>query len=110
MHDLFNDYPNSPGHRGVSTSIEAAEAIAPAAPVIRERVFRAVSAAGPNGLTVMEFVARSGVDDRGAQPRFSELRSARRIADSGQRRKNPSGVRAIVWTLPCHAQAPGESA
>lgn len=103
-----SQYPECPGHRGVSTSIEAAESIAPTAPAIRERVFKAVSDAGAAGITVVEFCARYGVDRMGAQPRFTEVRAARRITDSGTRRKNPSGVNAIVWTLPQFERGPSD--
>ena len=109
--DLFGHvepdrYPDAPGHRGIETSIAAAEAIASSAPVIRERVLRAISDAGPSGLTVIEFCNRTGVDRMGAQPRFSELRKERRIIDSGLRRKNPSGVNAIAWALPIYERGP----
>jgi len=107
--DLFS-FPHSPGHRGISTSMEAAECIAPAAAFLRDKVLRAVTHAGHRGITVLEFCGLYGVDRMGAQPRFSELRRMQKIADSGQRRPNPSGVRAIVWSLPEHVQAPPQRA
>jgi hypothetical protein len=104
--DLF-DYASSAGHRGVETSVDAARAMSTSAPALRDKVFRAVAAAGERGLTVLEMCQRHGLDRMGVQPRFSELRSMRKIADSGLRRKNPSGVRAICWTLPEHVREPG---
>lgn len=99
--NLF-DYSAGPGHRGIDTSIAAADAIASGAVVLRDKVLATVSAAGPVGVTVVEMAIRQGLDRMGIQPRFSELRAMGRIADSGLRRKNPSGVSAIVWTLPQH--------
>lgn len=104
MMDLF-DYESGPGHRGVDTSIEAAEAIRSAAVVLRDKVLAAVTAARDNGITVVEMANRDGLDRMSIQPRFSELRSMRKIVDSGQRRKNPSGINAIVWTLPWNVAA-----
>ena len=104
---MSDTYPDAPGHRGVDTSIEAAEKIAPAAAAIRAKVLRAIAAAGSQGLTVLEGCEQYGWDRHGAQPRFSELKLAHAIRDSGQRRRNPSGVRAIVWVL---AEAQGDLA
>lgn len=95
-----NDYPENPGHRGVDTSIEAAQKVASIAPVLREKVLQGVAAAGANGLTVLEGCERFGWDRHGVQPRFTELKVLGKIIDSGQRRRNPSGVRAIVWVTP----------
>ena len=95
-HDLFS----IPGHRGVETSIEAARVIQPAVKLLTGRVMVAVTEAAANGITVVEMAMRDGLDRMAIQPRFSELRKAGKIADSGLRRKNPSGVNAIVWTLP----------
>lgn len=103
--DLF-DYENGPGHRGIDTSIEAADAIASSAGVLRDKVLTAVTAARDSGITVVEMANRDNLDRMSIQPRFSELRSMRKIADSGQRRKNPSGINAIVWTLPEYVRAP----
>jgi hypothetical protein len=95
-------YPTIPGHRNVDTSIEAADRIAPSAPLLASQVLTAVTAAGPRGITVVEMATAHSLDRMGIQPRFSELRALGKIADSGMRRRNPSGVRAIVWTLPEH--------
>lgn len=95
-----DDYPNTPGHRGVDTSMEAAEKVASIAPAIREKVLQGVAAAGAAGLTVLEGCQQFGWDRHGAQPRFTELKALGKIIDSGQRRRNPSGVRAIVWVTP----------
>ena len=100
--DLFD----LPGHRGVDTSVEAAEHIAPAAALLRDKVLAAVTRAGPAGITVVEMATRESLDRMAIQPRFSELRKDRKIADSGRRRKNPSGVNAICWVLPEHVARP----
>ena len=43
--DLFTPrYPNSPGHRGVSTSIAAAEAVKPKAATLRAGVLECLKA------------------------------------------------------------------
>ena len=97
MNAHYFPYQGGPGRQPVDTSIEAAVKIAPFAPAIAGKVLQAVIAAGPLGLTVLEGCARYGWDRHGAQPRFTELKLAGKIADSGQRRRNPSGVRAIAW-------------
>lgn len=97
---MSNDYPNAPGHRSVDTSIDAAEHIAPAVPILSAKVLTAVINAGERGITVVEMANAHNLDRMGIQPRFSELRALGKIVDSGMRRKNPSGVSAIVWTLP----------
>ena len=62
--------------------------------------------AAPSGQAVLDFGQISafvrkaeamGVDRTTAQPRTSELRLRHMIKDSGQRRRNASGKRAIVW-------------
>lgn len=94
------DYPDGPGHRGVDTSIEAAEKMAPAAAALRVKILKAVAAAGPDGLTILEGCAQQGWDRFGAQPRFTELKLAHEIVDSGQRRRNPSGVSGTgIWKM-----------
>lgn len=57
----------------------------------------AVRSAGPYGLTAHEVAFRMRLDRASVQPRLSELRDKGLIADRGQRRRNTSGRRAIVW-------------
>ncbi|MCR5872250.1 MULTISPECIES: hypothetical protein [unclassified Sphingomonas] len=96
-------YPDRPGHRGIDTSVFAAEAIAPDLGRLQRTVLHAVRAAGRSGATTEELAAILDIDRGSVQPRTSELRSKRLIADSGLRRRNSNGKRAIVWTLPEHA-------
>lgn len=99
-------YPDGPGDRGVETSVKASEHIRPHVARLQGLALAAIRAAGPLGLTTLELAAAVGVDSASIQPRTSELRRKREIVDSGQRRRNPSGVRAIVWTLPEFEVAP----
>ncbi|MDY7525846.1 winged helix-turn-helix domain-containing protein [Sphingomonas sp. 10B4] len=92
----YNDRPGSKGQ--AETSGEAAEAIASEARVIRQKVMRALYQC-PAGLTAEEIAERIGHSRPATQPRTSELRSAGRIFDSGHRRRNASGKRAIVWSV-----------
>lgn len=92
-----NPYPQTPGHRGVSTSIEAGEAIAEGIGTLRKLALKLIRDAGLAGLTALETCREAGVDRIAMQPRLSELKRMKLIADSGQRRLNPSGIRAIVW-------------
>ena len=101
-------YPHMPGHRGIPTSIAAAEDLAPAAGRLQRMVLDAIAAAGPLGRSTNEIADQLELDRNSIQPRTSELRSKRLIADSGLRRRNANGKRAIVWTLPEHVlPAPG---
>lgn len=90
-------YPNSPGHRGVDTSIEAAGAIARKLGRLQTLTHKAICSAGYNGATSHELCERLDMANTSIQPRISELRRMGRIKDSGQRRRNASGVSAIVW-------------
>lgn len=56
-----------------------------------------INAAGATGLTAHETSTALKFDRTSIVPRLSELRRRGRIADSGQRRRNASGRRAIVW-------------
>lgn len=104
MGDLFDlpSYPDGPGHRGVETSVQAADAIAPNARSLQAKVLAAIRQAGGSGLTTNECCDRLGFDRDSIQPRTSELRAKRLIVDSGQRRRNASGKRAIVWVAVEH--------
>jgi len=96
--DLFTQvYPDMPGHRGVDTSIAAAEGIAPVTARLQSLALTAIRAAGSGGLTTNELAERLDIVREAVQPRTSELRQMGKIRDSGQRRKNASGKSAIVW-------------
>ena len=90
-------YPDTPGHRGVDTSIMAAKAVAGIAGPLRRLVYKAIFAAGPRGLTTDEIAAALAMPRYSVQPRTTELKHGRRIHDSGRRRPNASGCNAIVW-------------
>lgn len=98
MSDLFTpSYPDSAGHRGVETSVAAAEALAPILGRLQGLVLAAIADAGESGLTANELAARLDMDRCALQPRTSELRQMGKIRDSGMRRPNANGKRAIVW-------------
>ncbi len=91
-------YPDSPGHRHIDTSMEAAEALAPKLGRLQRMAERTIRAAGDHGLTADELATRLNMDRYSIQPRTSELRRKGVIRDSGKRRPNSTGKRAIVWT------------
>ena|SRR5690242_1064017 len=90
-------YPDVPGHRGVDTSIDAARSIGISASRLQRIALRAIRSAGARGLTTNELAARVRIDRDSIQPRTSELRERGLIRDSGARRLNANGKRAIVW-------------
>ena len=90
-------YPALPGHRGVDTSVAAAAFLAQGLGYLQAKAFRAIAESGARGLTTNEIAQKLGIDRGSIQPRTSELRAKGRIRDSGQRRQNANGKRAIVW-------------
>lgn len=91
-------YPSEPGHRGIDTSAAAAASFTAAGLGYLQRVvFKAIADAGDAGLTTNEVAEQLRIDRGSIQPRTSELRAKRRIRDSGQRRQNANGKKAIVW-------------
>ena len=97
-------YPATPGHRWVGTSMEAADTIAPKVGRLQRMTLAAIRDAGWNGLTADEAAERLNADRYSIQPRTSELKLLGLIVDSKQRRKNRTGKRAIVWTVPEHVR------
>lgn len=95
-YDLLT-YPHRPGHRGEETSIEAADHIEPHVGHLQQLALDAIEASGERGMTALEVCAHTGVDRIAMQPRVTELRQMGLIHKSGMKRKNPSGVSAIVW-------------
>jgi DNA-directed RNA polymerase specialized sigma24 family protein len=90
-------YPDHPGAQDTDTSREAAEAIEPVSGRLRRTVHAAIVRAGEHGLTTNECADALGIDKGSIQPRTSELQVLGKIKDSGLRRPNASGKRAIVW-------------
>ena len=90
-------YPSTPGHRGIDTSMAAAEALERGLGYLQALVFRTIFSAGADGMTTNEIADCLAIDRGSIQPRTSELRAKRRIKDSGRRRLNANGKKAIVW-------------
>ena len=93
----MSTYPDAPGHRNVDTSIAAADALAPKLGRLQRMAETAIRDAGLHGLTADELAKRLDLDRWSIQPRTSELKRKGLIRDSGLRRPNASGKRAIVW-------------
>lgn len=93
----MTEYPDFPGHRGVETSVQAAQDFAPKLGRLQRLAEMAIRQAGAAGLTADELAARVGFDRWSIQPRTSELRRMGKIRDSGLRRSNGTGKNAIVW-------------
>lgn len=93
----MSTYPDAPGHRGVETSIAAAQSLAPKLGPLQRMAEKAIREAGKDGLTADELAERLERDRYSIQPRTTELKCKGLIRDSGQRRPNSSGKLAIVW-------------
>lgn len=93
----MTEYPNSPGHRGIETSAEAARSIEISVGHLQRIALRAIRAAGARGLTTHELAEMVRIHRDSIQPRTSELRRRGLIQDSGARRINATGKHAIVW-------------
>lgn len=106
----MSGYPDAPGHRGVQTSVEAGEAIAPDLGRLQRMAERAIRAAGDKGLTADELAARLGMARWSIQPRTTELQRKGFIQDSGHRRRNVTGKRAIVWVSATGGDTPNAGA
>ncbi len=78
------------------TSAAAYAGIMDAAGHLRAIVHQALYA-HPAGLTVDEVCALAGYPRYSLQPRFSEMLKKGIIRDTGLRRRNVSGAKAIVW-------------
>lgn len=87
-------YPHQPGFKRRGTSEDAADAIAPNAATLRAKVRAALE---ERPMTADETADYLGVDKLSIRPRFSELSAVSEIEDSGLRRQNRSGKKAIVW-------------
>lgn len=90
-------YGGMPGFKERTTSRSAARAVAASAPLLRERVFAAIRAAGERGLTPDEAAAKIGETVLATRPRVTELSKGGRIVETGERRTNASGLKAKCW-------------
>jgi hypothetical protein len=107
-HPLRGKYPNSPGHRGIDTSMGAANALASSLGPLQSLTFSYIAGCGASGATSDECAAGLGLDRRTIQPRTSELKLKGLITDSGLRRRNATHKLAIVWTLPQFKRTVGD--
>jgi hypothetical protein len=84
--------------RHTDTSTAAYNGIVQASERLRAIVYQTLHA-NPLGLTVDETCAIAEYPRYSLQPRFTELRDRHAIYDTGLRRRNVSGAKAIVWRL-----------
>lgn len=98
--ELWPVYPEVPGARPTDTSLAAAESVAETAETLREAVFGWILLRKGGGSTADETAEALDLSILTVRPRVSELRAQGRIVDSGERRTNASGRRAIVWIVP----------
>lgn len=105
MTDIFT-YPNAPGAQNCDTSRAAAIDAAATAPQLRARALAVLEHS--NGLTADEVAGRLGLSILSIRPRVTELSRLGKVRDSGQRRQNASGKRAIVWTPVFPAKLKGQ--
>lgn len=94
MMDLFT-YPQSPGFKARQTSADAAADIAGRTPLLREQCLAVLRNKG--ALTPDQVAGHLGISILSVRPRFSELVRLGKIQDTGERRVNQSGRRAICW-------------
>lgn len=92
--DLFT-YPSAAGWKGAETSQAAAQSINAAS--VRAKVLKAIQRMGD--ATADEVADHLRIDKLTIRPRCSELSNLGKIIDSGDRRHNASGKRAVVWRL-----------
>lgn len=98
-HIDLTDYPRSPGWQNRDTSIEAAESVAADLKPLSEDVLNAFREAGDTGLTADEAADTIDRTPFSVRPRVTELNKLGLIVDSGFRRANTSGRKAIVWMI-----------
>jgi len=93
----FTLYPNIPGSAPIDTSEEAAESMRASARTLRAKALEALRRYGP--LTADEIAGKIGKTVLAIRPRVTELFKMGRIEDTGSRRRNDSGRRAVVWRV-----------
>ena len=91
-------YPDTPGFKSAGPSEDAATAIAPRAPRIRDAVLDVI-ASNPAGFPADEIAIALGLPVLTVRPRVSELRRLGEIRPTGNRRCNASGMTASTWRV-----------
>lgn len=96
-------YPTgAPYHTGrgyTDTQVRAAERIFPTIKARQQRVLRLLIDAGAEGMTLQEAARILGGETGAWSSRFTELRDAGMIIDSGRRRRIRGHLPGIVWVL-----------
>ena len=87
-------YPNSPGFKARGTSEDAADAIAPKAATLRERVLDLLKTRALSADQCADILNESSYAIR---PRCTELFKQGLICDTGMRAVNRSGKKAVMW-------------
>lgn len=108
-------YPESPGHRGVDTSIAAAASIKPHVSRIAQDILDHLKTCGANGATYTEVMRDCMLGAPTVSARLRELALAQKIKRSAERRLTPSGHSAAVYlhadiTPSPHPDAVGQAA
>lgn len=97
MNATAYNYPATPGFKVDGPSAAAAANVAESAETLRADVVKALKRFG--AMTADECAAVLNKSILSVRPRFSELRVAGKVVDTGGRRKNSSGHSATVWRL-----------
>ncbi len=97
---MIENYPDdSPGYQDTDTSIAAAESVTEDAATIRDRCYHMLGLLSIGGLTADEVASHLRLSVLTVRPRITELNQQGLIEDTGERRKNSSGRKAIVWRV-----------
>lgn len=88
---------DGPGYKRMDTAREAAKQAVPKMKKFQGDILMTLEKAGP--MTADEVAAHLGASVLSIRPRFTELLTAGKIRDTGQRRENASGRRAAVWEI-----------
>jgi predicted ArsR family transcriptional regulator len=89
-------YPDRPGFKVPGPSQNAAEAVTGTAARLRAQVL-AVVKASPAGISADEIAKTLNRSVLSIRPRVSELKRQGLIRETGERRRNESGMTAGVW-------------
>jgi hypothetical protein len=93
---LVPRYPERPGFKAIGASEEAARHVAGDAARLRAEVLAELHN-GPG--TADEIAKRMQRSPLSIRPRVSELKAMSKIAATGERRRNESGMSASVWRV-----------